>query len=282
MTSYPSYRTQILGLLIVFLSVFPTRGFSDARTDYLLDMLQNGKNYRLREQAATTLGKLRATEAVDALVKATRDSHELVIISAAIALKQIGDGSVVDELEKSLKAAPSKAARSQLRVTLAVLKDIQKSGRPGTSAKRAPRFLVRIDAMGNSSRERRFNLVETMRKIVIKRIDEEPDIIVQQAGMTEGQIRSKLKKEKLAGYIVSGSIIQLEKSGNSLTVKLGLNVFTNPDYNLLMMPTTQATMSLDTGSSSPEAEKSAITTAIETVTDSLVGSVFSRLRQADL
>jgi len=269
-------------MVVILMAASPRQVSADARIDYLLDMLENGKNYRLREQAATTLGKLRANEAVPALVKATRDSHELVIISAAIALKQIGDGSVVGEIEKSLAMAPTKAARSQLKVTLAALKDIQKSGKPGTSVKGKPRYLVRVDSMGNSSTERRFNLVEAMRELVMKRVDQEADVVLQQPGMTEEQVRAKIRNEKLVGYIISGSIINMEKYEDRLVVKLGLNVFSNPDYNLLMMPTTEATITVDKVVGQQPDDKKELTRAIQVVADSLIGEVFSSLRRSDL
>jgi hypothetical protein len=282
MTICSNFRVRLFLWFIILISANPGKGFADARIDYLLDMLRNGKNYRLREQAATTLGKLRAHEAVPDLVRATRDPNELVIISAAIALKQIGDASVMEELEESLRRAPTKAARSQLRVTLAALKELRRSSRPETGVKATPRYLVRVDSMGNSSKERRYDLVETMRKIVLSRIDQESDVVLQNPGMTEKQVRNKLKKEKLVGYIVSGSIIRLERVDNRLIVKLGLNVFTNPDYNLLMMPTTEATITTDTVIGQPRDEKKELTKAIQAVADSLVGEVFSSLRRADL
>ncbi len=278
--TFPHFRICLLLTAFIGLSVCPRPGHADARVDYLLDMLENGKNYRLREQAATTLGKLRAAEAVPALVKATRDSHELVIISAAIALKQIGDGSVVGDIEKSLAAAPSKAAKSQLRVTLSALRGAQKR-KPTIVEKRNPRYLVRVDTMGNSSKEGRFNLVEVMRDLVAQRIDQESDVILQTSGMSEQQVRTKLKKERLVGYIVSGSIINLERFDNRLVVKLGLNVFTNPDYNLLMMPTTEATITVTPGAGKTD-EKKELTRAIQTVADSLIGEVFRSLRRSDL
>ena len=282
MTICSNFRVRFFLWFIILVSVNPGKGFADARIDYLLDMLRNGKNYRLREQAATTLGKLRANEAVPDLVRATRDSNELVIISAAIALKQIGDASVVEEIEQSLERAPTKAARSQLRVTLAALKELRKTVRLGTHTKSAPRYLIRVDSMGNSSKERRYDLVETMRELVASRIDQESDVVLQQPGMTEKQVRNKLKKEKLVGYIVSGSIIRLERVDNKLIVKLGLNVFTNPDYNLLMMPTTEATITIDIIPGRPRNEKKELTRAIQAVADSLIGEVFNSLRRADL
>ena len=253
---------------------------ADARTDYLLNMLKKATNYRLRVQAATTLGKLRAKEAVPDLVKATQDDNELVVISAAIALKQIGDPSVIEEISKSLEKTSSKAAKSQLRITLQVLKSIGSGGAQVVATTPGkPRYLIRIDAMGNSSKERQKGLAEIMRRHVVNRMRQEGDVVVQDPGMSESEVKRKLKKEKLVGFIVSGSIIRLDREGNRLSVKLGLNVFSNPDYNLLMMPTTEAAVRLGPSKVPGEVDKKEIENAIGTVADSLITDIFRNLRQ---
>ncbi len=284
MRSNPSPR-KICNSIVLVLAMLLLPGWSlaDARTDYLLNLLEKASNYRLRVQAATTLGKLRSKEAIPALVKATRDENELVVISAAIALKQIGDSSVVEELEKSVSKPPSEAARSQLQLTLQVLKSIRgQTGQLPATKTGKPRYLVRVDAMGNSSRVKQPGLTEYMQKLVLNRIRQEGDVIVQSPDMTTSQVQRKIKKEKLVGYIISGSIIRLDRNGNQLSVKLGLNVFTNPDYSLLMMPTTEATVRVG-GSAlkSENNEQEEIEGAIKTVADSLVTEIFRNLRQME-
>jgi len=44
--------------------------------------------------------------------------------------------------------------------------------------------------------------------------------------------KAKLKKEKLRGYILSGSLLRMERVDDRMVVKISLNVFSNPDYNI--------------------------------------------------
>lgn len=267
-----------VALLISFFGPLPLS--ADTRTDYLINMLRTGQNYRLRVQAATTLGKLRAEEAVPVLVEATRDVDELVIISAAIALKQIGDASVVPELEKSMAKAPSEAAKSQLALTLRILSEIGHAAPPPTTVSVAtPRFLVRVDAMGNSSTTSGGNLTSLMRTIVLERLEKETDILLQPTEWKSEEVVQKIKQDKLRAYIVSGSIIRMEKVGKNLIVKLSLNVFTNPDYSLIMMPTSEATLEISDGAQKPEDDMTAVTQAIRAIADSLVSNIFDNMRQ---
>lgn len=264
----------------LLISVFgPHPSSADTRTDYLINMLKTGTNYRLRVQAATTLGKLRAQEAVPALVAATRDSDELVIISAAIALKQIGDASVVPELEKSMARSPSEAAKSQLALTLRILSEIGNITPPTVIPAATPRYLVRVDAMGNSSTTASGDLTSLMRNIVVERLQRETDILLQPSEWKSETVLQKIKQDRLRAYIVSGSIIRMEKVGKNLIVKLSLNVFTNPDYSLIMMPTSEATLEIKDGAQKPEDDLNAVTEAIRAIADSLVSNIFDNLRQ---
>ena len=273
-------RFFAIGFAAFLLSVWdPVPSAADTRTDYLINMLKTGSNYRLRVQAATTLGKLRAAEAVPVLVAATRDSDELVIISAAIALKQIGDPSVVPALEKSMASAPSEAAKSQLALTLRILSEMGPAEPPEKSLAKAPRFLVRVDAMGNSSGASGRNLTALMRNIVVERLKKEPDILLQPADWKSETVLQKTRQSKLQAFIVSGSIIRMEKVGGNLVVKLSLNVFTNPDYSLIMMPTSEATLEMGAAAQKPEDDMGSVDRAVRAVADSLVSSIFDNLRR---
>ncbi len=252
---------------------------ADARTEYLINMLENGANYRIRVQAAATLGKLRSKEALPALVRALKDENELVVISVVIALGQIGDFSVVSDIEKVYKNPPSAAARSQTETTLRILKALSPNAEKPDQVGAKPRFLIRVDAMGNSSGVKRQDMVETLREVVFQRLGKDPSVVLQKPGMTNQQVRNRLKKDKLAGYILSGSIIKMDHVGNQIVVKVGLNVFTNPEYNLLMMPTAQAIVSMRHGSATEEKERSVERRAIKSVADTLLGSIFEKLGQ---
>lgn len=266
-------------VLLALLTVVAGNAFADARTDYLVNMLQNGGNYRIRVQAATTLGKLRSTEAVPALVKSLVDENELVVISAATALGQIGDTSVIPEIERANERTTSKAAKSQIETTLRILRALSSGGSVVSDADMKPRFLLRVDAMGDSSGSRRKDIPETLRMVVEERTRREPGVVMQESGMTAAQVKKKLKKEKLAGYILSGSLLKMEKVDNQLVVKISLNVFNNPDYSLLMMPTAEGAVSAS--AMTVQNEKDIQDKALKVVTDRLIQSIFAKLRQME-
>ncbi len=263
--------------IVVVIFLLGGNAFADARSEYLINMLQNGGSYRVRVQAANTLGKIRCHDSVPALVRALDDDHELVVISAATALGQIADTSVIPRVSAALKSSSNKAAKSQLQATLRVLKALSGEGAEEDAQAARPEFLIHVDAMGNSSEVQRDDLTDMLRNVVIKRLRREPGVIIQEPGMTAKNVTRKLKKEKLRGYILSGSILKMEHSGDQLIVKISLNVFSNPGYNLLIMPSAQGAVPVIAGPMTRKTEQAAQMKALRAVAEALIGNVFKTL-----
>jgi len=254
---------------------------ADAQTDYLVDMLENGGNYRVRVQAATTLGKIRAASAVPALVRALGDENELVVISAATALGQIGDTRAIPPLEQAQTKAPSQAAAAQIATTLRMLKALTPEGDTTEIEAARAQFLIRVDVMGNSSGEQRKDITEVMRDVVVQALKKQPGVVLQASGLKNDQVKSKLKKEKLKGYILSGSILRMEHVDDRMVVKISLNVFSNPDYNLLMMPSAEGAVPVMSGTLTREDEWAAQERALKAVVEALLSNVFKALQSTD-
>jgi hypothetical protein len=254
---------------------------ADARSEYLIDMLENGGNYRVRVQAATTLGKIRCQEAVPALLDALKDEHELVVISAATALGQIGDTSAIKTLEQAQPRAPTRAASAQIATTLRQLKALTPEGDTTEVDRARAQFLIRVDAMGNSSAAQRKDITEVMRQVVVNALKKQPGVELQKPGLKSKQVKSKLKKEKLKGYILSGSILKMEHVDDRMVVKISLNVFSNPEYNLLMMPSAEGAVPVTSGRLTREDEWAAQERALKAVVEALLSNVFEALQNAD-
>lgn len=260
------------------LGILPARlAGADARSDYLINMLEKGATYRIRVQAATTLGSIRCADASQALQRALFDESDLVVIAAANALVQIGDPSAIPSVVEASKNAPSPAAKSQLEIALRVLKALEVGDAVSPETDRAPRYLIRVDAMGNSSSCPRGDLSEAMRNLVLQRLGREPSVVVQGAGMGSEQVNAKIRKENLSAFTLTGSIMRLERVDNQVVVKISLNVFSNPGYSLLAMPSAETAVAAGSGPPDPEAERAAQDRALKAVVDGLVASVLRSL-----
>ena len=275
----PGLRKFLFGVVCAAMALVSARGIADARTDYLVAMLEGGGNYRVRVQAATTLGRLRAKVAVPALANALEDDNDLVVISAATALQQIGDFSVVPALERALKHSRASAVRSQLESTIRVLKALSPDAVEPEISELKPLLLIRVDAMGDSSAAADSKLVGVFRRAVVERLKQRGDVVLQPPDLTSKQIKARLKRDNLYGYILSGSILRLERVGDQMIAKLSLNVFSNPEFNLLMIPSAEGSVSISSGPLSHAKEKEAQIKVLERVAEGLVDSILEKLRQ---
>ena len=254
-----------------------TYASADARSDYLLKMLENGATYRIRVQAATTLGVIRCADAVPALGRALSDDNELVVISAAAALGQIGAPSAIPAIEAALKDPPSAPAKAQLETTLRVLRALVQGDDLTRAPAETPRYLLRVDAMGDSSGAQREDITGKMKTLVLARLARESGVVLQESGMKADQVNAKAKREKLKAFTLTGAIMRLERVDTQLVVKISLNVFSNPGYNLLAMPSAEGSVTVGSGPMSPDAERNAQDRALKAVVDALVGSVLRSL-----
>lgn len=261
---------------VLFALAFVTNAMASERTDYLLKLLKTSDNYKVRVQAATTLGNLREKRAVPALSRALSDKNELVVISAAAALSRIGDPKAIGPLKKTLKNNKSKAVRSQVQATLRVLDSIRSGGRSEEKKTLNPVYLIRVDAMGNSSGKLMGEAEKFLKEIVIEKMTTDQRVVLQKKKTNAKKVKQMMAEKKLRGYIISGAVIRLEQVGGEIVAKIALNVFTNPSYSLLMMPTAEGRLPC-----SREDAKEAQFRAIRAVAESLMDGIFEALERIE-
>ena len=87
------------GAVLVTLLALSSVAFADARTDYLVRALRTSPMYRVRAQAAISLGAVQTEpQVVEALGAALRDDHPSVRAAAASSLERHGDPSALPAL----------------------------------------------------------------------------------------------------------------------------------------------------------------------------------------
>lgn len=283
-----------LGLYVLFGFLFiANSAAADVRADYLINLLKTGSSYRVRIQAAQSLGRLQSKEALPALQAALDDKSPHVVIAVAAALGEIGDPSVLSSLKAAKRKSHSSAVKTQLSASIRLLQAMSSEGE--TVRERVSggqRFLIKVDAMGNSSTSRTPNIVNVMRELVIDVLAQRSGIEIQSGSMTDTQVRSKLKKGKQKGFILSGALITLQQEQGFMIAKIALNVLSNPDYNLVMMPSGEARVPIDFSDSqsakqqgrSPEAirqlERDAVRQSEKIVMRRLIDNLISKILEA--
>ena len=245
-------KTNILGiyvsLALILTSLFVSSTlFADVRADYLISLLQNGSSYRVKIQAAQSLGRIQCKGAIPALEAALNDESSHVVMAAAAALGEIGDPSAIPALKAASRKGHSTAVANQISATINLLQDMMPEGQHvATSASVSGHsFLVKVDAMGNSSTSTTPNITALLRTIVVDELLRKQGVEIQSPSTTDADVKQRLKKSNIDAFILSGALIKLQQENQFMVAKVALNVLSNPDYNLVMMPSGEARVPID-------------------------------------
>ncbi len=259
---------------IVLLTASPV--MADARTDYLINLLKTGGSYRVKVQAAQTLGKIRCREALPALIESLKDPDEPVVVASAAAIAEIGDPSALAAIEQARRTASSQPVKAQLAATARILQSLtptEVAGDRVASLSERPQYLVKVDAMGNSSASVREDITDVMKRIVTESLQSRSGIVIQSDNLPPAQVRQKLNREKLKGFIISGSLIKLSMDQTFIVVNITLNVFSNPEYNLVMMPSGEIRVPAGMAVVTPEEKNGLEEKAIRRLVDNLLSKI---------
>jgi hypothetical protein len=129
-------------LLVFACLLMPLRAAAD-RVDALAQALLSDGSYRVRVQAALTLGQLHDERGRPALLEALHDSSDAVRAVAAGSLGRLGDPSVLDALRRAASDA-SPLVRKQAEAAIAALSggSSPKGTAPGGAAHAARAYLA--------------------------------------------------------------------------------------------------------------------------------------------
>lgn len=213
-----SYALSRLALCF-FLSNFAITAAADAKSDYLIRLLEGSSQFRVRAQAAISLGRIpKESAVVEALTQALNDSHPAVRAACATSLARLGDPSALSELEKhrndaepAVKLAVSRAIASLERALVGSSKTATTtSTRPGPSVGPS-RFYVGVGLPASKSNIVKKEILLRTQKFIEEHVSSFDGVRI--APMNENSVRAKsvLRRDKLKGFFLDSSVVQVEK-----------------------------------------------------------------------
>ena len=231
--------------------------------DELVAQLRDGKDFRVRVQAALQLGKSMSPEALAPLVGALDDDNASVRAAAAAALESLGDMRAIPAL-KEHRLDPSEAARKQIKSSLAEL-EAQALDAP------KPRVLVKLGIMKNGSGVKSKRIESDLAQASRQKLNELPGVKV----LLEGDDGSGKRQPVV---MVTGSVEQLKASREGSSIVYTAKV----EYVLHSMPE-QSIAAKVSGSASAQAseqEASDQTRSAQLRKEVLEAAIASALRRA--
>lgn len=223
----------------------------DPRSTYLIKLLEGSSQFRVRAQAAISLGAVeRSTNARIALVTALRDAHPAVRAAAATSLGRVGDATDLVALRR-LERDPEEPVRNAARASIARL---ERSRAPGDSVAKLPtptgpaRYYVAVGEPATRVRSLDRPALAQARAFIKQRVAQIDGVRLAPDSESAQAAQKVLKRERLKGFFLESSIVSVEKkAGGAMRVAVSIIVATYPGRDMRAMMQGAATV---TGSSS--------------------------------
>ena len=225
---------------------------ADARSSYLVRLLRSSSQFRVRAQAAISLGSLNhSTEAVNALADGLRDKHPAVRAAAAASLGRLGDRSITARLEQALRDKEG-PVRDAAKLALASLsRQTEKAGTAHMATMRVPRhgggadespggaakYYVAVGQPASAVPTVRGESLAQMRRILTERLASVDGVEVAKSGESEKQVHRLLKSRRMKGFFLETSVTQVQErpdGGTRVAVSIILATYPGRDMRAIL------------------------------------------------
>ena len=206
---------------VLLLLALPARG-ADA-VDRAADQLKNGSDFRVRTQAALSLGSSKSKRAVDPLCGGLEDSNTTVRAAAAAGLGKLKKGGA-DCLEKRLEDETNSSVKTAIKKALVKVKG---GGEPAiTSSTKVYLALAKAsDKTGRDGDE----VVKLVRSAMVKAAGSQDGFVIAPADETPAEAKTRLAKWKsVKAFYLSPKVLEPKYSGGSLQIKIDVAIFSYP------------------------------------------------------
>ena len=203
------------------------------REAYLIKLLRTSTSFRVRAQAALSLGRFKSTASTQkSLQSALNDKHPAVRIAAAGSLGQLGDAQATSALRSARKDKNAKVRK-------AVRKALKQLANAGSGSQTKAKYYVAVglpgalDSLDRAVRDKKAR--QKLQKFLGKEVARLDGIMLAKKGESARAARKVLKKRKLRGYYLSSSITKFSTAGGDTKASVSVTVNTYPERDMRLI-----------------------------------------------
>jgi len=231
----------VLGTWGAALHAVPAR--ADARTDYLIRLLETSTTFRVRVQAALSLGRVDASpEVIDALGEALRDEHPSVRTAAASSLSALEDPASLDELRQA-QDDRDRTVRRTVKRAIRRLESVarqerlrQERSRPDTT------YYVGVGVPGTRVSGIDEATREALQAWMREQVAGIPGVALAPVDESPAQAERVIAARRLEGFYVDSSITAIRTTDVGTRAEVSVVVNTYPGRNVRAMLSGAATV----------------------------------------
>lgn len=235
-------RRAVLGLCVAMgvLGAFPSTARADAERVKFLSEKLKADDFRVRTNAALSLGAENDDGAVDPLCGALSDTSEVVRQASAVALKRLNRSRALG----CLKAREGNESNDGVKVQITrAIEAISAGGVGGggggggndETPKNIPgaKYYVLLSSVANATSRGTPEIEAIVLKAMKAKLESSGTIQLAPRSETLDAAKSVLAKRKIKGFYLAVAIDKFDYSGGNLRVKVKVGVFSYPNKSLL-------------------------------------------------
>lgn len=225
-----------LSVATLCLAGLPAVARADARSDYLIQLLSASSQFRVRAQAAISLGAVQAEPTVvDALGRALRDEHPAVRAAAANSLGRLAEPTALASLrtatrdpEEPVRAAAT-AAVKRIEASQGASRGVVEQPTPTGPA----RYYIAVGAPASRAAGATEADLRAAHDALRSRVREIDGVVLAPAEESSSAAQKVLKSRELKGFYLESSVTSIEsKPDGGVRVAISLVVATYPGRDM--------------------------------------------------
>jgi hypothetical protein len=229
-------RLLSLVVAVLVLTLLASVAAGDGRTDFLVERLK-AEDFRVRTNAALSLGATNDDAVVQPLCVALSDVSEVVRQAAAVALKRLGKPSALGCLKRRVGAEQTASVKLQITRAIEALESGGGSDAP-PDAPSAPKvvpnakFYVAISPVANATGRAQSEIDRVVLGAVRGKLESLGSFQIAPDRESPEAARAAMAKRKLKGFYLSIGVDKFDYSDGNLRVRVKVAVFTYPGKDL--------------------------------------------------
>jgi hypothetical protein len=206
---------------------------ADARSEYLIRLLEGSTQFRVRAQAAISLGSVEsATDVVRALSAALADEHPAVRAAAANSLGRLGDSTAIAAL-RSASNDPEPPVRGAVKSAIVKLESTAR--RTGSEAGSTPdptgppRYYIAVARPASRVPELAPTDLDRARQALVERLGQIDGVVLAPVDETPAAARKVIRSKSLRGFYIDSSVTSVDPKPGGTRVAVSVILATYPD-----------------------------------------------------
>ena len=222
-------------MLVISFAIGQAFAQSD-RTAYFVNLLNTSSSFRVRAQAALALGRVDTSPEVRrALTTALSDSEPAVRAAAASAMERLGDRELLGALRAASGRERDATVRSAEERAIAALSRTPDSSTDRPEPSGPARYYVAIGSPGDRSSAFSAEQIRTLRGFITETVGGLEGVRMAPDGESNAAATRALRRNRLVGYYVETSIVQVDESGGGVSARVSVILATYPSRDMRAM-----------------------------------------------